>query len=822
MNKKDLIILFILFSCVMFSQTYTGKVLDSQSLPIAYADVTVLSKDSNQVIKSIMTEADGSITGKIVGQMNEPIEYAEVIIQTLNSICIKSEFTNKNGNFNIIGIPSGNYELVVQYFSENVYSKIIKVEGSLNLGTILVDVGIILREVIIISEMNVKKELGKYVVSNISASPLAKNKNSYDFLGTIPLLENSTDGNSITINNRKEAKILINGKEVGNNEIALNILKSISAESIKRIEIISNPSSNYSADTQTGIINIFIKKSDEGLKGVFSVGTNQSYYNSQNVNSSFSYSKNNWHITTGVGLSNILYKLKENKTYKDYVNHRQTQIDYNSIAKNLSITPFININYDINLKQSIGVQFNSALRNSEVINKTSNYYSSVTTNSFDSLNIATIHNKNPNFRNLFFNVNYTLKTDSLGSNIVINAYNYTLKNHTQVFNDFYWTNQSQSILQKPDIGTNLYKIVADYTQNFKNDDVLKLGVNYNYGITKNDFFHGNRNGNEYISDSLRSNEFEYYDNTLSAYLVYQKILGDNLETELGLRWENYKGKGVSNDITTQKNNYIFPSISVLFYTEDNSEFSLDYRSSIIRPPYNYYNPNIYFTSANSYKKNNPNLLPILSHSLAFNYSFLKHYSFDIEYDYAKNIFNDFDIVQHNGLIETITDNYGKGHEIWLGFTYNNQFLKDRWNFTASLSYIYEKSKGIYNGIDLGFDNKEWMLKLKNYIYLNKGKNSTLNLIYGYGSSNRSILGEMNAMHSLTLELNKSYKNFNFTLGAYDLLRSNVELRENRAVYSFYKNRKYYKTAYFRLNYFFGNRKVKKVNNKQDKINDRIQ
>lgn len=751
------------------------------------------------------------LTGKVFDNNGQAVEYVEVVLQTLDSIALQSELTDAEGVFTITDIPNGAYELNMHYFSENIHSRIITVKGNLDLETIVVDVGISLDEVIITSKMNIKKELGKYVVNNISASPLAKNKNSYDFLGTIPLINNSLDGNSIMIKNRKEAKILINGKEVGEKEIALQILKSTPAENIKKIEIISNPGSEYSANTQSGIINIIIRKNNEGLKGAFSIGTNQSYYNSQNVNSNFSYSKNNWFITTGVGLNNYRYKLKQNSTYKDYLNEKQTEIDFNSTTKNQSITPYININYDINSKQSLGIQFNSSFRNNEVFNKTNNYYSSLVTNNLDSLNLSTINNKNPNFKAFFYNINYTLKTDSLGSNLELNAYKYTQDNHSRIFNDFNWTNFSQSILQQPDITTDIYKIVADYTQNFKNEDVLKLGVSYNYGKTKNDFFYGNFNGVEYISDPVRSNEFTYFDNTIAAYLLYQKILGDNLETEIGLRWENYKGEGVSNNSTaTQKNNYPFPSISVLFYAGDNNEFSLDYRSSIQRPPYNYYNPNIYFTSANSYKKSNSNLLPILSHSIAFNYSFLKHYSLDIEYD----------IVKPNGLIETITDNYGKGNEIWLDFSYNNQFFKNRWNLTASLSYIYEKSKGIYNGIDLGYDNSEWSINIKNYIYLNK--NAILNLIYGYGSSNRSILGEMNAMHSLTIELSKSYKNFNFTLGAYDLLQPNLKLNENREKYSFYKNREYYKTAYFRLSYFFGNRKVKSINNRQNNINERIQ
>ena len=764
-----------------------------------------------------------AISGKVVDNNGQAVEYAGVVLQTLDSIALQSETTNAEGIFTIEDVSNGIYKLNIEYFSANIYSQIINVEDNLDMETIAVDAGISLGEVIVTSNMNIKKELGKYVMSNISASPLAKNKNSYDFLGTIPILNNSAEGNSIKIKNRKEAKILINGKEVGEKEIALQILKSTPAENIKKIEIIPNPGSNYSASTQSGIINILIKKNEEGLKGVLSAGTNQSYYNSQNMNSSFSYSKNNWFITTGARLSDYRNKFKRNSTYKDYLNEQQTQIDFNSTSKFQAITPFINVNYDINSKQSIGVQFNSSFRNNDVFNKTTNYYSSLVANSLDSLNLSTIHNKNPDFKAFFFNINYSLRTDSLGSNLELNTYKYTQDNNSKIFNNFNWTHQSQSVLQQPNIVINIYKIVADYTQNFKNDDVLRFGAYYNYGTTKNNFFYGNFNGVEYISDPLRSNEFKYSDNILAAYLIYQKILGDNWETEIGLRWETYMGEGKSANITTtQENNYIFPSISVLFYAGDNSEFSLDYRSSIQRPPYNYYNPNIYFTSANSYKKNNPNLLPILGQTIAFNYSFLKHYSIDIEYTYAKNTYNDFDIVQPNGLIETITDNYGNGNEIWLDFTYNKQFFKDRWNLTTSLSYFYDKNKGIYNGINLGFKNDEWGYNLKNYIYLNEDKNAMLNIIYGYSSSNRSILGKMNALHSLIFELSKSFNNLNFTIGAYDLLRPNIELNENKEEYSFYKNYEYYKTVYFRLSYFFGNRKVKSVNNKQDELKDRIQ
>ncbi|WP_458626367.1 outer membrane beta-barrel protein [Winogradskyella sp. PC D3.3] len=765
------------------------------------------------------------ITGQILDTNNNPIEFAKVTLLSLKNEIVKGELSNETGDFIVELNTGGPYQIQISYFQNILFENEITITKNMDLGVIKAKNSILLDDIVIkaYNQPKIVKKIGKYIVSNIASSPLSKNRTTFDFLGTIPFVNNGPDGNSITIKNRKEAKILINGREVGDKEIALNILKSTPAEDIKKIEIITSPSSKYSASTQNGIVNVVIKKSNEGLKGAVSSGVSQSYFNSQNANANLTYSKINWFVSTGIGVNNYRFKSKQNSIYKDYINQQQTQIEFDNNHENKTITPFVNIHYDLTPKQSIGAQFNSSFRNNSTTYTSQNEYTSLANNSVDSLNQSTIKSMNPNFKNLFLNANYTLKTDTIGSNFELNLYRFSQDNNPRITNNFQWNNESQSILQQPNVDMEFYNVVADYTQNFENEDVLKFGVNYSNGQTNNRFFHGNYDGAEYVSDTLRTNNFKYKDNTFAAYLMYQKLLGDNWEMELGLRWENYEGEGVSeNTSVEQKNNYLFPAVSVLFYANDSNEFSLDYRSSIIRPPYSNFNPNSYYTSANSYKRNNPNLLPILSHSVAFNYSFLKHYSLDVEYDYAKNTFNKFDIVQPNGLIETVTDNYGKGYELYFGFTYNKHFFNNKWNFTASLFYMYDKSNGNYNGIDLGFDNTEWGLGLKNFVYLNKSKDAILNLSYGYGSANKSILGEMNAMHSLTFELSKTYKKFNFTLGAYDLLRPTLELREERIEYGFYKRQEYFKTAYFRVSYFFGNRKVKSISNKQGKMSNRIE
>lgn len=765
------------------------------------------------------------VTGKILRTDNSPIEFATVTILSLEDEILQGDFSDETGSFIIELSVEGLYKLKISYLQTTLFEKELRLKEDTDLGLIKSDNSILLDGVEITTsrQLEIKKEIGKYVVTNISASPLSKNKNSFELLGTIPFIDTSPDGNSIFIKNRKEAKILINGREVGDKEIALNILKATPAENIKKIEVITNPGSKYSASNQNGIINIQISKSEEGLKGSFSLGSTQAYYNSQNASAYFSYSKNSWFVSTGVSTNNYRFKLSQTAIYKDYINGQQTQMDQYSNTKNQSVTPFVNISYDLSPKQSIGVQFNSSFRNNEVQSNSENTYSSLLGNTADSLNLSNITNKSPSNRNIFFNANYNIKTDAIGSNLEMNAYSFSRKNNSNISNDFYWMDAKQSILQQPNISTDLYSFVADYTHNFENEDAIMLGSSYSHAKIKNDFFYGDYNGKEYVSDSLRTNDFKYQEDSFAAYIVYQKLLGDDWEAELGLRWENYDAKAVSDILSTSKrNNYLFPSVAIVFYADDANEFSLDYSSSIMRPSYSHYNPNVYFTSANSYKRSNPNLLPILSHSIAFNYSFLKHYSFDVEYDKAKNIFNDFDVVKPNGLIETITDNYGTGYELYFSFAYNKHFFKDRWNFSASAFYIYEKNKGIYNDVNLGFDNTEWGVRLKNYIYLNKKKDAILNLNYGYGSTNQSVLGNMNAMHSLTFEWSKSFNNFNLTLGAYDLLRPTLRLNEELKEYAFYKKIKYYKTVHFKLSYSFGNRKVKSVYDRQGKMSDRLE
>lgn len=208
--------------------------------------------------------------------------------------------------------------------------------------------------------------------------------------------------------------------------------------------------------------------------------------------------------------------------------------------------------------------------------------------------------------------------------------------------------------------------------------------------------------------------------------------------------------------------------------------------------------------------------------MCFNYTFFHDFSFDFEYTHDKNLFNNFDVIGKNGTIQNITDNYGKNDSYYFSLMYSSAIMNERWHVSASAEYNYSKEKGSYNQIDLGYNNFSYKFRVKNNILLNKKQDLILSVNYDYNGNNRSILGKMGNLHSLTASLSKAYKNWYIAIGAYDLARSNVKLNEDKTEFSFNKYKKYFKTYYINIRYSFGKQKVKQIYDKQTDINKRLQ
>lgn len=769
--------------------------------------------------------SQNKITGQILDVENNPIEFATIQLQTENNISVKNVLSDEFGKFEIEE-KSGNYILQISFLGNILFQKDVNLIENVDLGIIKVENSVLLDgiEITANSQLKLKKELGKYVVQNIANSQFSKGKSGVEILKYVPIL--NTDENGISILNRGEATILINGKSIGNKELAYNMIKSIPASDIQKIEIISNPDSKYDANSKNGIINVVLKNNEnDGLRGSISATTNQSYYNSQSLNGFVTYSKKKLTVTSGISAGNNNFFSRNFYEYNNKTNNSQSQISSSTTSKNKNLSFFVNSDYKLNNQHSIGLQIGNFYSDRNSDTKTENIFKPIDNSIIDSTSVNSISRKTPDYNSLRGNFNYSFKVDTLGSSLNFDHTIVNVKSETSNHYNFINSNSDDVLfLQNPNENWIVNSSKLDFTIVFNEDTKLFLGLSYTFSNIKNDFFHGNFNGLDYVSDPNQTNNFHYTDNTFASYVSYEKAINDKWEASIGLRFENFNAKGKTDTNPNQtkiENTYLFPSFSLLFMANDNHEFSLDFSSSIFRPYYTQLNPFVKYTSSNSYTINNPNLLPSLSYEATFGYTFFEKYTLNVDYSYDKNLFNDFDIVLSDNSIQTTTANYGNSNYWNFSFIYTENFFNKNWNFSAIADYTYDKTKGSYNNIDMDYENSSYSIKLKNQINLSKKKDFNASFIYGYSSSDRSILGKMKGLHSLVIETTKTIGNFNITLSMYDLARNNVVLEEDRPSYSFYKKIDYFRNYSLSVRYNFGNKKVKRIEEKRNDINDRL-
>ena len=91
----------------------------------------------------------------------------------------------------------------------------------------------------------------------MEADPDAASNNALDMLRKVPMITVDAEEN-IRLNGQSNYKVLVNGKSsaVMSGDNVKEVLKSMPANTIKNIEVITNPSSKYEAEGVGGIINI--------------------------------------------------------------------------------------------------------------------------------------------------------------------------------------------------------------------------------------------------------------------------------------------------------------------------------------------------------------------------------------------------------------------------------------------------------------------------------------------------------------------------------------------------------------------------------------
>src|SRR6185503_6119732 len=252
----------------------------------------------------------GGIVGKISGTLidsvsKQPLDYASVgLYHVGGKVPLTGAITDSKGNFKIDNVNPGTYNLVITFIgyptkTVGPFTTTAKKPDN-NVGSIIVSPGAkSLGEVKVTGQAALIENHIDKIVYNAEKDLTSAGGNASDVLQKVPMVSVDLNGN-VAIRGDQNVKVLINGKPSGATAASLaDVLKTIPADQIKSIEVITSPSAKYDAEGSAGIINIITKSSNiSGISGSVSggFGTRQN-----NGNFNLNYNKNRFSLSVNSG-----------------------------------------------------------------------------------------------------------------------------------------------------------------------------------------------------------------------------------------------------------------------------------------------------------------------------------------------------------------------------------------------------------------------------------------------------------------------------------------------------------------------------------------
>lgn len=208
-----------------------------------------------------------NITGTIVDKTSQqPIEFVTVMLLTKkDSATLKGTITDKNGKFIIEEILHGDYLIRYSFIGyDDFTARELKISGeqkNINLGIVELGHDVKkLNEVVVASAKTTLNTSIDRKVYNVDQDIMSKSGTASDILKNIPSVEVDIDG-QVSLRGSANVLILINGKiSPLMGKSSAEVLQSLPANSIERIEVITNLSARFRPDGTSGIINIVLKK----------------------------------------------------------------------------------------------------------------------------------------------------------------------------------------------------------------------------------------------------------------------------------------------------------------------------------------------------------------------------------------------------------------------------------------------------------------------------------------------------------------------------------------------------------------------------------
>jgi len=772
-----------------------------------------------------------AVLGKVTDAVTkQPMALTTVILKTDKNVVVKQMVTKTDGAFAFTNIARSKYNIVL--VNVGYQNKTIAVDAA-DAGKTNTDIGLItmdaqannLKEVAIKADKPIIKQEIDRLSYDLQADPENKVSNVLEMMRKVPFITVDADEN-ILLKGNSSYKIFINGKPSGMVERdPKNILRSMPASTIQRIEVITTPPAKYDAEGLAGIINIVTTKIiAAGYNGT--LNANGRYPGGPGLGVAFNFKEGKLGIGAFAGGSLNNSPQTESLNSRTSTGNAATSLVQQGITKAESKNAYsgVEISYEIDSLNLLTTQFNlsGSRSNGDVLQNSllnggagviQGYRLTNTSNgkgkSFDASLNYQLGFKHDKAKLLTFSYRYMqYNNDNINALLTTNRINYTMPDQLQDNK----TNTREQTLQ------------VDYVRGFKQWQVeagAKGILRKNESDFRYDYFNGVNN--------TGLNNYDGTQNILAAYNTWQ-YTGKKLGIKAGLRVEQtFTDADFSSTASNVHQNYlnVVPSVSMNLTLNKSSNLNFGYSQRLKRPGINKLNPFIDRSNPSFLVAGNPDLRRTMINSFQLSYRVSKkaNLTVGVSYDFANDLDLPVSTLDPITQITTLTyKNLGRISAIGTSINFNYPLTKQLSISTNGNIQHFDMKADIAGVPQI---NNIWVISTSSSVNysLTSGWRFTagVDLI---GRNPTGLQGYTNGYVNTGLSANKTLIKNKLTFSAavrnpFTKYRNNVTLTNGNDFTQLTTNQTYFRSFTASLNYNFGKLKDAIKKNKRGINNDDV-
>lgn len=574
----------------------------------------------------------GGVKGRIYdAQTQEALGYVNVkVCRKGTTYPLQGAVTDTLGNFHLGGINAGTYDLIISCVGYNTLTQEIRIQSAsqmLDLKEILLKTDDeMLNEVQVRGQRSqMKFEIDKKVF-NVGADLSSAGESASEVLSNIPSVEVDNEG-EISLRGNSSVTIWINGKESGlTADNRAQILEQLPAETIERIEVVTNPSAKFSPEGTAGIINIILKEDRRaGYFGSVQAGGNTR--GRANAGANINYSSPKLDANGSIGYrhferdgGSLSRRMYEDDTYLNSDSENDGRGDHLFLRGGLT--------YRLTKKDEVNAMafgmFGKGKNYTDLLYDATDYRSNRNTSSSDDMNGGHV---SLGYKHTFRDEHYLDFTA---------AYSTWGMDGSSDFNQSYTSKNEEPADpreyqgQVNDIGSHDWTFQLDY--NYKINDLYKIEAGYKGTLSREDSPIETMEGTT-ESDARPNyglyNQFLYDQDVHALYATFSGKV-QKFGYQVGLRGEytrvetqsNTKDdQGIKHDGNPFNKDYfdLYPSAFLTYDLGRGNEIQVNYSRRISRPWGGQLNSFQNITDKTNISMGNPELMPQYSNSFELNY-----------------------------------------------------------------------------------------------------------------------------------------------------------------------------------------------------------